>query len=134
MANLLGVPDKTSYSPPNTFRAWHYGLIFCVLAIGSIYALPNLYQPDPAIQIRSQEQVPFESDLRIKLREELVKNGVYPKSIETAPKRKYVLRGHKWPILWAASRKIIMSSSREKSVGFIAKKTIAPNPITKVKI
>ena len=84
MANLLGVPDKTSYSPPNTFRAWQYALIVCVLAIGSIYALPNLYQPDPAIQIRSQEQVPFESDLRFKLREELVKNGVYPKSIETA--------------------------------------------------
>ena len=84
MANLLGVPDKTSYSPPNTFRAWQYALIICVLAIGSIYALPNLYQPDPAIQIRSQEQVPFESDLRFKLREELVRNGVYPKSIETA--------------------------------------------------
>ena len=84
MANLLGVPDKTSYSPPNTFRAWQYALIVCVLAIGAIYALPNLYQPDPAIQIRSQEQVPFESDVRFKLREELVKNGVYPKSIEMA--------------------------------------------------
>ena len=44
-----------------------------------------------------------------------------PKSVETpaktAPKREYDLRGHKWPIPWAASRKIIMSSSGEKSVG-----------------
>ena len=82
MANLLGVPDKKSYSPPNTFKVWQYALIVCVLAMGLIYALPNLYQPDPAIQIRSQEQVPFEPDLRFKLREELVRNGVYPKSIE----------------------------------------------------
>ena len=82
MANLLGVPDKTSYTPPNTFRAWQYAVVVFVLALGSIYALPNLYQPDPAIQIRSQEDVPFGPDLRFELREEFVKNGVYPKSIE----------------------------------------------------
>ena len=79
MANLLGVPDKTSYLPPNTFRAWQYALVVFVLALGSIYALPNLYQPDPAIQIRSQDDIPFESDLKFELREEFVKNGVYPK-------------------------------------------------------
>ena len=44
-----------------------------------------------------------------------------PKSVEnpaeTAPKREYDLRGHKWPIPWAASRKIIMSSSGDMPVG-----------------
>ena len=44
-----------------------------------------------------------------------------PKSVEhpaeTAPKREYDLRGHKWAIPWAASRKIIMLSSRDMPVG-----------------
>ncbi len=38
---------------PNTFRPWQYTLIALVLIIGGIYAAPNLYQPDPALQIRS---------------------------------------------------------------------------------
>ena len=44
-----------------------------------------------------------------------------PKSVEnpaeTAPKREYDLRGQKWPTPREASRKIITSSSGEKSVG-----------------
>ena len=36
---------------------------------------------------------------------------------ETVPWSEYDLRGHKWPIPSGASRKIIMSSSGEKSVG-----------------
>ncbi len=36
----------------NTYPVWRYLLIAIVLLIGLVYALPNLYQPDPALQIR----------------------------------------------------------------------------------
>ncbi|MEM7001102.1 MAG: hypothetical protein AAF529_09955, partial [Pseudomonadota bacterium] len=44
---------RRSTAPPNTFRPWQYVLIFFVLTLGFIYALPNVFQPDPALQIRA---------------------------------------------------------------------------------
>ncbi len=52
MANILGLPQKSSPQVPNSFRAWQYTLIAIVLIIGSVYAAPNLFQPDPAIIVR----------------------------------------------------------------------------------
>lgn len=49
---LLGVQGRNSL-PPNSFRLWHYVLIIGVLIIGFIYALPNVFQPDPAVQIQA---------------------------------------------------------------------------------
>ncbi len=37
----------------NSFPLWQNVLILLVVCIGIIYAAPNLYQPDPAVQIRS---------------------------------------------------------------------------------
>ena len=42
-----------SSGPINSFRGWQYFLIFFVLALGSIYAAPNLFQPDPALEVRA---------------------------------------------------------------------------------
>lgn len=36
----------------NTFPVWRYVLLLLVLAIGVVYALPNLYPPDYALQIK----------------------------------------------------------------------------------
>ena len=49
---LLGVPRRNS-AVPNTFRPWQYALIFFVLVLGGLYASPNVFQPDPAVQIRA---------------------------------------------------------------------------------
>ena len=48
---LLGVGGSSG--PINSFRGWQYFLIFFVLALGSIYAAPNLFQPDPALEVRA---------------------------------------------------------------------------------
>ena len=50
---------RRNVAPPNTFSAWQYLLIFLVIVLGAIYSAPNLFPPDPAIQIkpRSDEQV-----------------------------------------------------------------------------
>jgi preprotein translocase subunit SecD len=47
---LLGVRKRNT--TPNTFRPWQYALILFVLIVGAIYSAPNLFQPDPALQIR----------------------------------------------------------------------------------
>jgi len=51
---LLGVPRRNS-AVPNTFRPWQYTLIVFVLVLGALYSAPNLFQPDPALQIRSTD-------------------------------------------------------------------------------
>ncbi len=38
----------------NRYPLWKYLLILCVLAISFVYAAPNLYAPDPAVQISAQ--------------------------------------------------------------------------------
>ena len=52
---LLGVPRRSS-APLNSFALWQYLLIFAVVLIGLTYAAPNVFQPDPAIQIRALDQ------------------------------------------------------------------------------
>ncbi|MEM1433451.1 MAG: protein translocase subunit SecD [Pseudomonadota bacterium] len=41
--------------PPNTYSLFTYALIGFVLLLGSLYAAPNLWQPDPALQLKGTE-------------------------------------------------------------------------------
>ena len=82
MANLLGVPDKTSYSPPNTFKSWQYLLIVFVLLLGVVYALPNVYQPDPSIQVRSEGETPLQANFASKLSERFSAISLSVKAID----------------------------------------------------
>ena len=61
---ILGFGRSTP-KQPNTFRPWQYILIVFVLVIGAIYAAPNVFQPDPALQLRaaSQQVVLQQSDI-----------------------------------------------------------------------
>ncbi len=49
---LLGGP-RQSHRPPNTHSIARYLFVFFVIVMGCIFAAPNLYQPDPALQIRA---------------------------------------------------------------------------------
>ena len=48
--------SRASNRAPNTFSLGRYLLILGLVAIGGIYAAPNLYQPDPALQIKSTNE------------------------------------------------------------------------------
>ncbi|MEM1230724.1 MAG: protein translocase subunit SecD [Pseudomonadota bacterium] len=50
---LLGM-SQGPRRPPNTFSLARYLMIAMVVIVGGIYAAPNLFQPDPAIQIRPE--------------------------------------------------------------------------------
>lgn len=49
--NLFGT--QSGATPAGRVSAWRYLISALVVAIGLIYALPNLYPPDPAIQIQT---------------------------------------------------------------------------------
>ena len=49
-ANLFGV-QPTAPGPLNRYPLWRYALIVAVVGLGLIYAAPNLYPPDYALQV-----------------------------------------------------------------------------------
>lgn len=51
--NLLGMPRAANRRPPNTNSPGRLLTVIAVLVLGCLYAAPNLFQPDPALQIRS---------------------------------------------------------------------------------
>ncbi len=53
--SLLGMTPSTS-RPPNTHSVFRYLLVLAIVAIGALYAAPNLWQPDPALQIKGIEE------------------------------------------------------------------------------
>ena len=48
---MLGMSSGPARAP-NTYPLWRYLLILSIVALGFIYALPNLFPPDYALQIR----------------------------------------------------------------------------------
>ncbi|MEM8766501.1 MAG: protein translocase subunit SecD [Pseudomonadota bacterium] len=48
---ILGLPRGPT-RPPNTSSIWRYLFVAIVVLIGAIYAAPNLFQPDSALQIK----------------------------------------------------------------------------------
>lgn len=52
--SLLGMSPGIS-RPPNTHSVFRYLLVLAVVILGALYAAPNLWQPDPALQIKGTE-------------------------------------------------------------------------------
>lgn len=68
----------------NRYPAWKYALLAIVIAVGGLYALPNLYGNDPAVQVAVDGG---EADLAVLERVErtLEIENLTPKSIELTP-------------------------------------------------
>jgi preprotein translocase subunit SecD len=66
----------------NQYPAWKYALIAFILALGTLYALPNLYPDDFAIQVTGT-QITTQPDeaLRERIADELGQTGIEPKSV-----------------------------------------------------
>jgi preprotein translocase subunit SecD len=68
--------------PINTFPAWKYVMLVVLLAVGVIFALPNIYPPDPAIQITKENGSLIEASLFKEIQDRLVEKGLTLKSAE----------------------------------------------------
>lgn len=60
----------------NQYPSWKYVLLIVVLAFGSLYALPNIYGSDPAIQISATRNNVVDSEVESKALEVLKNNNV----------------------------------------------------------
>jgi preprotein translocase subunit SecD len=58
------------------FPRWKYFLILIVLALSTLYALPNVYQKDPAVQITANRGGQIDDALRDRVLADLAKAGV----------------------------------------------------------
>jgi len=64
----------------NTYPFWKYLIILAVICIGLLYAAPNLYTDDPALQITSRESALVGPDVTQKVTEALRQAGLEPMS------------------------------------------------------
>lgn len=82
---LLGVGRRAN-TPPNTFRLWQYLLIAFIVVMGAIYASPNLFQPDPAIQIQPKSEDVTLSDAQLeRITESLAGDGIPVLRVDRLP-------------------------------------------------
>ncbi len=65
----------------NKYPVWKYILILVTLAVGIIYALPNLYGEDPALQVSGTRTAEVTLSTQETIREALSAAGIKPRSI-----------------------------------------------------
>lgn len=63
------------------FPRWKYFLILLVLAVSALYALPNIYQKDPSVQITASRGAQLDDALRSRINADLKGAGITPKAI-----------------------------------------------------
>lgn len=66
----------------NRYPLWKYLLVLVVLIVGIIYALPNIYGKDPALQISSARAAELGELTELEVSAALDEAGLQPKSIE----------------------------------------------------
>ncbi len=60
----------------NQYPLWKYLLILFIVAVGTVYALPNFYGEDPALQITSSRGFEIPADLTTNIEDALVANKI----------------------------------------------------------
>jgi preprotein translocase subunit SecD len=66
----------------NQYPLWRYFVVVAVLIVGALYALPNLYGFDPALQITARRSAPVDDALEARLEKALTGAGVDLKGVE----------------------------------------------------
>ncbi len=66
----------------NQYPAWKYVLIVLILAVGTLYAVPNMFGKDPALQVTSARGFSIPADLATVIDDTLVVEGIDYKSRE----------------------------------------------------
>ncbi len=71
----------------NRFPAWKYALLIIALGVGLIYALPNLFGEDPAVQVSSIRGFELDRDMQARVEGILQSEGIEYGRIEQEPTR-----------------------------------------------
>ena len=78
----------------NRYPAWKYILLVVVLAIGVIYALPNLFGEDPAVQVSSARGFDLQPELSETVTDTLDDEGIDYSATDFTPQRMLVRFGN----------------------------------------
>ena len=54
----------------NQYPLWRYALVLVVSVLGALYALPNLFGFDPALQVSARRSAPVDQVLQTRLEED----------------------------------------------------------------
>ena len=76
----------------NQYPFWKYLLVALVLAVGALYAAPNLYGEDPAIQVSSSRGVVIDEAVRAQVDATLKAADVAVKAVEVGAEGKLLYR------------------------------------------
>ena len=76
----------------NQYPAWKYLLLIVLLTVGIVYALPNLYGEDPAVQVSSGRNAVLGETLAGLVETRLADSGLRSKSIEMSEKDRLLIR------------------------------------------
>jgi preprotein translocase subunit SecD len=71
----------------NQYPAWKYALIIVILLVGALYALPNLFGEDPALQITSSRGFPVPQQLETAIEDTLGAENIEFKNSERVGNR-----------------------------------------------
>ena len=71
----------------NEYPLWRYILVLAVMTIGILYALPNLFGDDPALQVSARRSETVDAALATRVEEALKSGGVTLKRSELQHKR-----------------------------------------------
>lgn len=71
----------------NQYPLWRYFVVVAVLIVGALYALPNLYGFDPALQVTARRSAPVDDALEERLEKALTGAGIELKGVETGDDR-----------------------------------------------
>ncbi len=83
--------QQSAQAPVNRYPAWKYALMAVVILLGALYALPNLFGEDPAVQVSPVKMVQFDRSTVERVEKALRQAGVPPKSV-TFDGRQLLLR------------------------------------------
>lgn len=68
----------------NQYPAWKYVMLMLVLVLGLVYAAPNIFGDDPAVQISPAKSVQFDGSTQQRLEDALSKADISAKQVEFA--------------------------------------------------
>ncbi|MCF7222728.1 protein translocase subunit SecD [Marilutibacter chinensis] len=65
-----------------TYARWKYALLLVILALSTLYALPNVFPQDPSVQISANRGAVVDEALKTRVETDLQKAGVTAKAVE----------------------------------------------------
>jgi len=66
----------------NRYPLWKYLIIIAVVLVSSLYALPNLFPSQPAVQVTAVDDAPLNNALLESIQQTLTQQNFHPKAVE----------------------------------------------------